>query len=233
MKKIKGFTLIELLIVVAIIAILAAIAVPNFLEAQTRAKVSRVKADFRSLATALESYNVDNKHYPPSYAFGYTTGATVFEASLPHLTTPIAYMSSITILDPFSDKEKLSGPGRSRPLYMYFNYEILKARSPHGPFATADAPSTPFYMKEDWASAAAVGRTNPPLNFYSFSHRAFSVWSPGPDRNDNELYWTEFDYNPGHMNNVYDPSNGTVSWGDIMRLGGAVTTKLKAPNVMY
>jgi type II secretory pathway pseudopilin PulG len=49
-----------LLIVVAIIAILAAIAVPNFLEAQTRAKVSRTHADMRSLATALEAYAVDN-----------------------------------------------------------------------------------------------------------------------------------------------------------------------------
>ncbi|NUN51586.1 MAG: prepilin-type N-terminal cleavage/methylation domain-containing protein [Planctomycetaceae bacterium] len=60
----KGFTLIELLIVVAIIAILAAIAVPNFLEAQVRSKVSRVQSDQRSMATALASYYVDNNGYP-------------------------------------------------------------------------------------------------------------------------------------------------------------------------
>ena len=52
----RGFTLIELLIVVAIIAILAAIAVPNFLEAQVRAKVSRGKSDMRSVVTALEAH---------------------------------------------------------------------------------------------------------------------------------------------------------------------------------
>src|SRR5690349_11907880 len=61
----KAFTLIELLIVVAIIAILAAIAVPNFLEAQTRSKVSRAKADMRTMVTGLESYAVDNNKYPP------------------------------------------------------------------------------------------------------------------------------------------------------------------------
>ncbi len=63
----RGFTLIELLIVVAIIAILAAIAVPNFLEAQVRSKVSRVKADMRTLATAIETYTVDNNKPMPIY----------------------------------------------------------------------------------------------------------------------------------------------------------------------
>jgi len=55
----RAFTLIELLIVVAIIAVLAAIAVPNFLESQTRAKVSRAKSDMRAVATALLAGGVE------------------------------------------------------------------------------------------------------------------------------------------------------------------------------
>ena len=63
-KKRDGFTLIELLIVVAIIGILAGIAIPNFLGARNRAKISRVFADFRTIGTALEAYYVDNTEYP-------------------------------------------------------------------------------------------------------------------------------------------------------------------------
>jgi len=65
MKK-SGVTLIELLIVVAIIAILAAIAVPNFLEAQIRAKTSRSLGDLATTAAALEHYYCDYTAYPPN-----------------------------------------------------------------------------------------------------------------------------------------------------------------------
>jgi general secretion pathway protein G len=63
-KKESGFTLIELLIVIAIIGILAAIAIPNLLNAVQRGKQKRTMSDMRSLATAVEAYAVDNNYYP-------------------------------------------------------------------------------------------------------------------------------------------------------------------------
>ena len=67
----KGFTLIELLIVVAIIGIIAAIAIPNLLNAIDRGKQKRTMADLRSVGTAVESYSIDNNQYPSN------SGATV------------------------------------------------------------------------------------------------------------------------------------------------------------
>ena len=66
MRKQTGFTLIELLIVVAIIGIIAAIAIPNLLNAIDRGKQKRSMADMRSLGTAVESYSVDVNFYPIS-----------------------------------------------------------------------------------------------------------------------------------------------------------------------
>ena len=63
-RKDKGFTLIELLIVVAIIGIIAAIAIPNLLNAIDRGKQKRTMADLRSIGTAIESYSIDNNFYP-------------------------------------------------------------------------------------------------------------------------------------------------------------------------
>ena len=63
-KNAKGFTLIELLIVVAIIGIIAAIAIPNLLNAIDRGKQKRTMADLRSVGTAVETYSIDNNEYP-------------------------------------------------------------------------------------------------------------------------------------------------------------------------
>lgn len=64
MKNSRGFTLIELLIVVAIIGIIAAIAIPNLLNAIDRGRQKRTMADMRSIGTAVESYAVDSNFYP-------------------------------------------------------------------------------------------------------------------------------------------------------------------------
>ncbi|HQH73041.1 MAG TPA: prepilin-type N-terminal cleavage/methylation domain-containing protein, partial [bacterium] len=91
----SSFTLIELLIVVAIIGILAAIAVPNFLNAQTKAKITRSYTDMGALQTALDMYFLDRNDFPRSnYIERYPT------RPFRRLTTPVAYMSSFPS-DPF------------------------------------------------------------------------------------------------------------------------------------
>ncbi|HPA47396.1 MAG TPA: prepilin-type N-terminal cleavage/methylation domain-containing protein [bacterium] len=83
-----GFTLIELLIVVAIIGILAAIAVPNFTNARVKALVSRSRADIKAIGDAIKMYHLDH-----GSVWKWEDGNPYKE--LMRLTTPVAYMANV------------------------------------------------------------------------------------------------------------------------------------------
>lgn len=119
-----GFSLVELLIVISILSILTSIATFNFLEADTRAKTTRTRADMQTLFTALVAYSSDySGSFPP--APNDPSVQPLWQGSQEfldnggfHLTTPIVYLVSIpqaVYLDP--SRPKLPGSG----LY-YFNY---------------------------------------------------------------------------------------------------------------
>ena len=109
LRENAGFTLIELLIVVAIIGILAAIAVPNFLNARLRAMLSRVYAEHRMLEDALTAYHLDANAYPVDNGSGVIrpaartiefNGIQQTITGIGVLTTPVAYIPQIP-KDPF------------------------------------------------------------------------------------------------------------------------------------
>ena len=106
MDRKQGFTLIELLIVVAIIGILAAIAVPNFLNAKVRAKIAHSYGNLASLRTAINTYYVD-WNWPPMDRGEEVTSGQSYVA----LTTPVSYMNSLQlvrdIFPPKFDSERL------------------------------------------------------------------------------------------------------------------------------
>ncbi len=196
----RAFTLIELLIVVAIIAILAAIAVPNFLEAQTRAKVSRVRADVRTVVTALETYAIDNNKYPiPRYAQqqvlgGASSGAQFIPGGLHPVvggecmgvTSPIAYLTSSKLTDPFA-----VGAFDAEHNDLFYQNLVVWTQG-----------SGPGVLQAEGASNPTV-LTN--TAFRDRIYGAYKAGSLGPDKN----------YNGGA--NIYDSTNGTVSRGDIYR----------------
>jgi len=215
----RAFTLIELLIVVAIISILAAIAVPNFAEAQVRAKVARVIADMRSMETGIMQYKIDNNKFivrngdwqnsspSPDYVPDATTKIMVPDnptaaVGLRMMTTPIAYLSSVPI-------DVFNTPIREK----FIEYP-----------GTSDALD---YWDDDQLLATRKGLN--PLKGRSLGKDGFALLSVGPDKYiglNQPLSHPDY---PGEdirlrntMRSMYEATNGTYSAGNVYRFSNGM-----------
>ena len=239
-----AFTLIELLIVVAIIAILAAIAVPNFLEAQTRSKVSRAMTDQRSVVTALEAYRIDFNKYPEGtdnpkkydqrivdalavnpegdlskgyYGFRSRDTDTRLIAGIHFftLTTPIAFMTTIPT-DPFA--------GVASPFLTYC-YRPTKATN-DGFILTSFGPDTDLFEDRDGQLGVGSSSLSPfgtladashnPARLGDINERAVIRYFEGEAATHTEV--ADYGgYQASLEDLTYNPTNGTISDGDIWR----------------
>jgi len=199
----RAFTLIELLIVVAMIAILAAIAVPNFLHAQVRAKIARSLSDMKSIGTALERFRADRgidlldpwddddaseiaKYNAMGLGIAAPPGRTWW-CVLNLLTTPVSYMTTIA-----DDKAFLEAAGR-------FVYKL--------PYLHADQDGHRGSRTLDHAISCLYPGRAQDFGLQPMRDGEWVLIGIGPDGN----------FGTSSSQRVpCDPSNGLVSWRDLM-----------------
>lgn len=231
----RAFTLIELLIVVAIIAILAAIAVPNLLEAHTRARTARSKADLRTLETGIECYAVDEGAYP--YISDDAAGEWVMPAGFPPrrtspggLTTPVAYLTA-ALYDPFVPENPRGGGGAPRlpegPQYLHyerltFGFDGDGARYNDGGSGFRAIHVPPDARGTIWGTYHPAGPDADETVDPARIPTRYVLYCIGPDRT-HRVYradGTILTKSRWSVLNYYDPTNGTVSAGNIVRFPG-------------
>lgn len=208
MRSRNGFTLIELLIVIAIILILIAIALPNFLEAQVRAKVAHARAEMKTLVTATESYLIDwrgrepRTNYPGSTSLGGYSEWWGFASNL--LTSPVAYIASMPF-EPFTDEftidiwRSAGGPESDPP------YTVIRDTN------TSSWPVGSVVSNNPRVQEAAGGPVPISQQFFTMNqHSGYIYYSSGPDRVDSTVWG-----NP----QFYSPTNGTNSFGELYEFG--------------
>ena len=204
----KGFTLIELLIVIAIILILIAIALPNFLEAQIRARLTNTRACLNTYRTAQEAYFTDFYQYVPDVDGGeqvkgqFLTWESVWRlnrgvrcddvgemCTFAMLTTPIPYVKELCF-DPFLQQQNdpISGKEYSLPEY--------------GTYLSGDQ------LRVDFGDQYGV---------------LYVILSRGPDLDSDPVNWDQIFFHIGtrtyyqsNIPKVYSATNGTKSDGDLI-----------------
>ena len=194
MKRRNAFTLIELLIVIAIIALLALIAIPNFLEAQVRARVSRARADLRTIAAALEQYAVSWNTYPPN------DGA--YNVIPIELTTPVAYITDSLLVDPFApDLKNQMTP--NDVISRYYTYTRIVTWD-EAVFWENIGKKVPYEAIDHWSQNKGAFE----------KYGKWRLVSKGPDR-----VYLDLSFPPPVRGSdvLYDPTNGTASFGNILR----------------
>ena len=209
----RAFTLIELLIVVAIIAILAAIAVPNFLEAQTRAKISRNYADIRTCITAMETYRIDHNILPYDGYMHIRGGNSINPPSeynhnriSKNLSTPIAYLSTCRVIDPFQR------PNQNNYYWQIQDIKYWNMESIYG------IKYDDFTLPQVQGYHSGKERYNQMMTEFG----EYLLFAVGPDGVDpgaptNHRGWPGISGFPSTaLWQPYDPTNGTISIGNIM-----------------
>lgn len=209
-----GISVMEMLICLALVAMLAAIAVPNFMLAQTSTNIAQAKQDLKSLKVGLEAYKVDVGAYP--WQIGLPTCladgpyAGINQPTLERLTTPVSYLGGAT---PFYD------PFVATAIYSGNTFDTV------APLTTSIRQQVYFYNARNLRDTSAWGQSMP--------HDVDPYWyfleSAGPDLHRHwpfsALNGMETDTAANRISlllTIYDSTNGSVSRGSIWDVGGDI-----------